>query len=799
MEEEIENWDDGDIEIGRDDSIPRVTSIATQGRSHRDSISSRLSMQSDFNSNQGDDERRVHLPGDDEISTLDAIAAATREGIPIPHSVPPSALMGGTIRRLGGRKIKNIIQQDDWVDDLELPKPGEDLKIKRPDGSIFPEVLRQVSAGSTQTSPSKGLQTVPAFDLNTRPILKPKVTSANLNLERFRDNIDDDFFGDGDATLKVAKNRAPRPITRILPPTPRKKNEIDDDDFEADLQLPLNGEPLKLSIRRDMPKTPISSQDDLDEWGEGSLGTRFGGTRRDGRSNRSSSVSALSPSVSSSLTIESEDEGLDGLILPAGPIDFDEILKKRQQTQSPEREPVQKLPLRRTIHEEDDFLSGLEIGGGDVFTSSKLTIKRNIIVKTTRTTSPTRPKAAVSLVFTKKPSTNPRLPRSHGQERLPSSLDPVSESGGPIMNRAKRSQSRLGGHSAQSSITSVPTPTTPPAHSLPPNTPRRHNVATKPSLNTLRHEPTTTSAQLLRLKRSMPSLRSHPQSPAKPIVSHCERPPSRTEPNAKPNSMSRPKTPVERDRSGAESSLSHAKRNHIPFLPAGASHSQSHHVTTKATRHFRRHDSESSNNSAELRPPSRAVSRSTMRSPSPPRPARSRDAEVLARAVFTKQQITKPRRARHFGDGRELDGFDDLPTSQTAEQKFIKQPVGRGAPKSLRNKIIQSVAPDRTTTPTPTTPCSPFRQDRLPRFARDTNASRIAREQVLSHRATPSSVAPLTTMTSQWKAQGPPKTALNTTATQSPRTKRSRPPVQKKPHLIKPLGNVGDNSKCKLF
>jgi hypothetical protein len=184
-----------------------------------------------------------------------------------------------------------------------------------------------------------------------------------------------------------------------------------------------------------------------------------------------------------------------------------------------------------------------------------------------------------------------------------------------------------------------------------------------------------------------------------------------------------------------------------------------------------------------------------MRSPSPVR-SRLRGAEALAREAAAKRQITKPRIPRHFGDGFELDGFDDLPTSQQVEQKFIKQPVGRGAPKSLlRNKIYQNVAPDRTTTPTPTTPYSPARQDNLPRFARDTNASRMAREQALAQRA-PSSGAPLTALTNQWKAQVAAKTGLNTAPTQTVRVKKSRH-VQQKPHLIKPLGDMSSNPKCK--
>jgi hypothetical protein len=818
--EEIENWDDDDLDIGGDDFTFRSASVATTGTNapshHRDSISSRLSMRSDFDSNHGDEERLVHLPGNDERSTNDAIAAATRAGIPIPQNVPPSALMGGTIKRLGGRKIKKIIQQDDWNDDLELPGPGQGLKIKQQDESNFPDALRQVSGpGSTHQSPSKPLQAAPVFGLSPRRTLKSKSGSANLSLDRLRDNDDDDLFGDGGATIRVSKNRVPEPVTLIMPPTPQKNAEIADEDFEAGLELPADGEPLRLSARKDIPKTPISAQDEFDEWGEGSLGTRFGGTRRDGRSNRSSSASALSPSVASSLTAESEYEVLYGLVLPSGPLNFEDILKKRQQTLSPEHRPEdrceQQQPEEKQRAEKqsgetlspkhaafkDDFLSELEIPDGDVFNSSRLTVNQNIKIKSGRSKSPSRPKAAISLTFTNKPSpVNSRLPRPPGHDRLPSSLEPVSETGGPIQNRQRRAQSRLGGHSAQSSITSIPTPATPSStHSLLPSTPRRHELTKKTSTNGLRNEPTTTNAQLLKLKRSMPTMRTSTQSPAKPMGSRYDRPPSRTEGN-RPPAMSRPKTPVERDRSGAESSMSHARRNPMPFLPAGASQSQSHHVTVKASRNFRRHDSESSNHSADNCPTSRAVSRSTMRSPSPVR-SRLRGAEALAREAAAKRQITKPRIPRHFGDGFELDGFDDLPTSQLVEQKYIKQPVGRGVPKSLlRNKIIQNVAPDRTTTPTPTTPYSPARHEYLPRFARDTTASRMAREQALAQRA-PSSGAPHTTLTNQWKAQITAKTGLSAVPTQIVRVKKGRQPVQQKPHLIKPLGDMSSNPKCK--
>jgi hypothetical protein len=790
VEEAIENWDDDDLDFAGDDFAFRNASIATtttNAPSHRDSISSRLSFRSDFDSNVGDEEKQVHLPEDDERSTKDAIAAASRAGIPLPQNVPSSALIGGTIKRLGGKKVKRVVQ-DDWDDDIELPKPGEDLKLKALDATCFPEALRSVSGPQSPEISPRTVQQGSVFNLGERAAPSPITSIPDLN--KFRDDDDDDFF-DGGATIKVAKSRPPRGLSITMPQSPFK-SDIGEDDFEHDLQIPADGEPLRLTSRRDIPRTPNSTQDDFD-WGEGSIGTRFGGTRR-GQSNRSSSISALSPSVSSSITFESEDEGLDGLVLPTGPLNFEDILKKRRQNPSPIRYPEQR-PDSSHGSQADDFLAGLDIGDGDVFESSRLTLNRNVKVKATRQMSPQRPKTAISLTFTNKPaSVGSRLPRPQStHERVPSSLAPVSESGGPIMSRTRRSQSRIGGHSTHSSLSSIPTPTTPSStHSLPPSTPRRRDLAPKPSLNAIRNEPTTTSAQLLKLKRSMPIMRAERHSPARPMGLRYERPPSRTDSNR--NSLSRPKTPVERERPALETSMSHLKKNSVPFLPAGASHSQSHHVTIKTSRHFRRNDSESSN---ELRPTSRTISRSTMRSPSPSR-TRVRGADALAREATGKRQITKPVRRRHFGDGCELDEFDDLPTSANVEQQYVKQPVGRGAPKALlRNKLSQSSIPENAIPPQPSTPFSPFtpgKSDTLPRFARDTNASRMAREIVLSQRVV-SGGAPMTTITNNWKAQVSARTGRSGPIHHSRMKRRNIP--QQKPHLIKPLGNTSSNPRCK--
>lgn len=790
VDEPIECWDDDDLDIGGDEFTFRSASLATTANSqHRESISSRLSIRSDFDSNHGDDERQVLLPGDDERSTIDAIAAATKAGIPIPQNVPSSALMGGTIKRLGGRKIKKIIQ-DDWDDGdfAGLPADGG-LKIKQPEAE-FPDALRQVSGGSINASPimQNVPQLPPALRLSPNPSLRPRPAQSDL-LHKFKDEDDDDFFGDGGDTIKVVKNRqVPKLLPLVTPPTPQRNlKSNDDDDFEHDFQFPSNDEPLRLSARKEIPSTPANAQDDF-EWGEGSLGTRHGGTRRDGRSNRSSSASALSPSVASSITAESEDDGLDGLVLPTGPLRFEDILKRRQQERSPERQVLETLE-EKPSEGKDDFLSGLEFGDGDVFDSSKLTLNRNVKVKATRQTSPVRPKTAVSLTFTNKaqpaPSSNSRLPRplgGHGHERVPSSLEPVSESGGPIMNRVRRPASRLGGHSAQSSISSTPqTPTS--ATSNIPSTPRRRDLAGKSSATTLRHEPTTTNAQLLKIKRSLPTMKTYPSSPAKPIMNRYERPPSRQDGNR--SGFIRPKTPV--DRSGAESSMSHARKP-VPFLAGGSSSSTSHHVVAKTSRHFRRHDSDASNASLELRPTSRAVSRSMMRSPSP----RRYGSDALARDAASKRTLKKPIKPKHFGDGFELDGFDDLPTSRDSEQKFVKEPVGKGPPRLNTLRRVQETLPARGMTPAP---YSPSRTSTLPRFAQDTNASRMAREHALAQRAPSAQGAPLAALTNQWKAKVSATTGLSAVHAQSVRPKKHKGPPQK-PQLIKPLGNT-NNPKCK--
>ncbi|KKF97285.1 Protein byr4 [Ceratocystis platani] len=421
---DIENWDDDDFlldddisfhttQSGRQSAGPAMPRSPSSTSNRRDSHSSHISFRSERESLNGE-ERHVFLP-EDERSTLDAIKAAANLGIPLPQNIPPSALMGGSINRLGGRKGKKV-SQDGWEVDLEFPESSQALSLKQQDSSKFPETLRQVSGSSLNSmvsdSNSTPLKMPPDLDTSRSPRRSPvpstRAEPAPINLDRFRDDDDDGFFG-GD-TIKVTKRQQRKPLSLITPatslqnisslaPAAAPPPATADDDFEADLQLPSD---CKLSLRkgRDIPGL-APHNDDLD-WGDGSgsLGTRYGGTKREQRSARSSSASALSPSVASSMTVESEDDTFDGLVLPPGLLNLDDRLKglgDRRKSNSPDPKLEEPAPspwasVQTPSTDHEDLLDGLEFGDGAIDAHSRPT-SRNISRTGTRSPSPRRYRA----------------------------------------------------------------------------------------------------------------------------------------------------------------------------------------------------------------------------------------------------------------------------------------------------------------------------------------------------------------------------------------------------------------------
>lgn len=497
-------------------------------------------------------------------------------------------------------------------------------------------------------------------------------------------------------------------------------------------------------------------------------------------------------------------------MLPDGPIKFGEVLKKRLENVAPdppekaEEKPAGKFSAHNDARIKDDFFSGIEVGNGEVFDSGKLTLNRNIKRKVNGQTSPVR-RPATTLTFTNKIEQGiSKIPRPQFQDRPRSTLESVSETGGAVPHY-RRPGSRMGGHSAQSSLSAIPTPSTPSPQNTAQSTPSRRGLQTKSSRDTLRSESTSNPTQFLKAKRSMPAMGRTQASPARPQPS-SHRPPSRGgERGGSRQALSNgSKTPI--DGSGAESSMANARKPLMPFLPAGMSHAQSHHISAKSSRHFHRPNSSDSNENAPTNRPLSRLSNNLHR-PTTPTARRDHAPESLTREAASKRTLTRPTRRRAFGDGNELDAFDDLPTSASTESKFTKQPIARGAPKSMqtrsklglqqKNASSTSINTEPAIPTTPSTPLSPVKHDPLPRFARDTNASRLAREQRMGSvsaalHATPSLPAireaggPLSSISTNFKAPMP--ISHKTISSPMPHSKkRSKAPPQK-PQLIKQMG-----------
>lgn len=772
----IECWDDDDelqcyedIHLRVASSTTSVTNSSVRRSGHRDSISSRRSARSDLDSTTGGDEDwQIQLLDEDEFVNEEAITSVQNAGIPLPVNIPRAALVGGTIKRLGRKKTKREFI-DDWSDDLELPSPSVALELKRFHETSLPEALLHLGS----TSPDA---------VNAPPFLKNDVTPQlpmHAIPSDYSTSIDVDDTEDI-PTIKAAK-QVPSQIPRIVSNLDFSKETASAENFENDFELPAND---SLQLRNPSASVSSPAPDDIDiDWSEGSIGVRFGGTTRDHRSNPSSSISVVSPSASSYLTGESDDEGLDGLVIPEGPLNLGGRLTQPEKQNLPDTPYRVPEGRRQEQLRSDDFFSGLDINSGDVFSARRPSINPNIKYKTEPLGSPAR-RSATTLTFTNAAvSPKTRIPRLSGHDRTRSThLETVSESGAPLSKF--RTSPRRPGHVSHSSVSSLPITGSSQGSSIQ-FTPTRRSVGSRVSKEVLvgEHAP---GKQLLKSKRSMPSMRNAPHTTSSTSFA-C--PPGQSGLN-----WLNTGTWAATDRAGLDGKLS-TRKAQAPFLPAGASERQSHHVSVKSYRYSRR----SSDGASDAISSQGTVTRL-------PRTSRQDGSGVTSETLSTtpKRTLTRPARRRNYGDGSELASFDDLPTSTAMESKFVKQPSGRGAPRSLKNRlsISQSGPSKPDSAQQMLTTNNPLQQQAsIPRFARDTNASRNAREQRIASMSSISKTRennPLTPLSSNWKPQN---ISRMPSTTGSVRSKKGRLGLSSgsRPQLIKPIGAGVQERKCKYF
>ena len=742
-------------------------------------------------------DREHQIPFD--ASPAAAIKSAQSAGIPIPENVPLSALVGGTIKRFGpSTRARKVTMHDDWGEDLEFPTMGNAFTVKTKE---FPQSLHHMP------SKGKGIRNISPSRVNLLP-----VTNASEQLNKFRDMPGDEmFFGECEElpSLKAfSAGRAPvqgRGPSVSLPTPPlseaafRPSPLFADDDFDADFEFPADA-PLQLGGFRGMERsrpTDFHAMDmGFEDWGDGDsgLGSSYAGTRG-GADHGAHSV--ISPSISA-MTMESEDDmPFEGLVLPDGMIpDFHRVLERRRQAAAAEALDLAPAPTNHHFHaqkdfddpaSEEEFFEGIEIG--DVFDSKKLSLNGNVRQKQQRKPSPIR-RTAMSLTFTTNKPLTPqssagrlnRLAQGH-PTLLPSApLEPVAErENQPSTVKRIPRNNRWGGTDYRwNGSEQIPPP---PSMSRTDRTRTlatdgRRPQATKSTRN-LRGEnaPTTTHAQLLRAKRSMPNIQdspnsqkgSRPQSRASngrpPSRSSNGRPPSSGNTSARPTSsntrptstgtrptstgtrpanITRPTStgarppstgarPPSRSSNGRPPSRNDRTkpanppvvRHPAPFMCGGGLAKTSRHVATKASN--KSLDSRGEGSTTDRRPNSRLQNRNTPRHSPSSSGASNTTAKRITPTIAPEQlrreaanigTLTQPTRKRNFGDGTELETFDDLPTNAKIENTFTKTPAARGAskarPKSMPNRETESPRKKKQQHEVIS------RKDDVPRFARDT-------------------------------------------------------------------------------
>jgi hypothetical protein len=521
-----------------------------------------------------DENEREDITQQFELSTDDiegAFTLARRAGIPIPKDTPSSALIGGTINRLGSSlRRSRPVNMDNWSEDIDIPETTS-LKLSvRQNGRRTPSPLP------------------PEFAPRVRTSLNP------AQIESAKDNFEEDF------------------------------------DIPAD----MGTFELKSPTMRKEVTTPLPSED-FEEWGEGSLGTRYAGTRRVGV------LSDFSPSASSAITVESDaDDPMEGLEFGNAHVNLQEVLERRMKERAQETSPT-KPRVQRQMSADDDLLGGLELDDEEnPFQASKLKANRNILHRL-QTASPASPqrKVAVSVTFADKPSKIPR--------RLftpPLLLPPLP------------------------SPTLTQRPTHRPASARLSDQFNEKSLQKKPSVANFSQFHSTQADSIrnraLGAKTSMPALRAAAHSPPKPRMQPPpvpERAKSRTG-RVSERCSSRTESPRPRS---PEITRNDLQSSRPAFIPGGASVASSHHV-------------------AALKAPLRQGSISTLRSTSSSGKRTPMFApENLRREALRTKVLTTPRRIRDFGDGSELDAFDDLPVSHAAEKKYRVQAKGVGTPNGV--------------------------------------------------------------------------------------------------------------------
>ncbi|KTW28108.1 hypothetical protein T552_01969 [Pneumocystis carinii B80] len=539
MKNKVEIWDDEDLWGDICDVSERVSEVSLGGDHIKEVSFEKEMMAKDIN----------------EVMEKAAIS-----GIPLPRNITPSSLIGGTIRRLGTRKM-GVTVMDDWGDDIQLT-PG---------------------------------------------ILNEKCIQRSAVIEN------DDVFGD----IEDWPSKFEKPQTAVqkrlreglLPrksvePSIIAQNNPCDDIFESDFDIPNNIDNFHIHYPHAKTHTlgiPHGStlESDNDDWGESSLGIRSAGA--ESISARASVASSLSPSMNS-MTLSEDESILEGIELPSSALDLQKRFDICRQKKINER------TLKEAQFLKEDFFADIEVDRDNFLDSSKNFNSNVNIVKhfmdNDKQNAQRQPQATIKL--------------SSKSSRIPQPVLPL-----PKMNKENISR---------------------PSYSEVRPLVQEKMMSKKPSLMNFQEQ--EDNFHSMSTKRSMPSLQSQYISPPQYNLQDN----SRLKSNTYNIHHNHPKTVLENGHLKAQSN----------------NHSSSNQVYSRGSDEF----PAMANRIPRYASPTNA---SLARGAIPLNKFQKCTSDGIPRDHSPFRILACPQKPSNYGDGTELDAFDDLPTCSATEKKYSEK------------------------------------------------------------------------------------------------------------------------------
>ncbi|KAI0721323.1 hypothetical protein C8T65DRAFT_229297 [Cerioporus squamosus] len=485
-------------------------------------------------------------------------------------------------------------------------------------------------------------------------------------------SLDDDEDEEGVSTIKVAA--LPKPAAPKPPPSPI------DEDFEDGFALPsdlttLSLRPLSLAHRTSKSSLEWGDKDQTSSSQSSDAYSTFGFADNSPSSNY---TSASLPETETEEEDE-EDDILEGLDVPNGLFEsgsgakkLGKILELKKQTAFADDRVKVVSP-----DPEDDFEIGLVIDNETELSPSRLLQNAQTVMRSTASSrsksAPPRPPAALrppSRVKSGDRARSPNNPPISSMSQLrritaPPASPPSSRTAQPLRSQtysqAVQSPSTMTFLAAKPGSLRVQKSTSGLKPVSPPQTRRLGRKASLPSLSESNQAQASGSGSGSAAAGNAPAARYETptaSSRAKAATATSSRlhgfeynvPPTRpSTPSSNPAAL-RLTMPTSSSRMKSRTPIS----NVFPAGPATAPLTRSTSPLPPAR--------------PPSRPPSAASSQASIRSRHAPSASLPSAPKVLK----------KPKRQRTYGDGTELDGFDDLPTDREKEGKFRVQPKGYG-------------------------------------------------------------------------------------------------------------------------